>query len=204
MYVIWQLNVERNLRGAKCLDEISVPASIIELRPEDLVIVSQLEPTTNVIRIMVYEREHFLVIPNPSANQELIAQFSICLSCFTQTVAEILDMYTGWSKIDKTQPTKLIGIHNQDPNTLYIQFSLDQRYFVYERCLGLNREMVNEELFGKKHNFRQRALCSDDEQYLISKLRFMPKTKKAISFYPQKASIRLAHTRSLLSLPCFC
>ena len=185
------------------MKRISIPASIIELGSENLVIVSQLEPSTDVILITVYEREHFFVNPNPSVNREQLAQFSICLGCFTQTVVEVQDMFAGWSKIDKTQLTKLIGIHNQDPNTLYIQFSLGQRYFVYERCLGLNREMVHEELFGKKHNFRQRALSSDDEQYLISKLRFMPKTKKAISFYPQACS-HLSHSRGLLALPCSC
>jgi len=186
------------------LEAISVPASIIELCPEELVIVSQSEPATNVITIMVYERERFFVDPNPTVNREIIAQYSICLGCFTQTIAEVRDMFVGWSKIDKTQPTKLIGIHNQDPSTLYIQFALDERYFVYERCLGLNREMVNEELFGKKHNFRQRALSSDDEQYLITRLRFMPKTRKAINSYPHKARSSFTHTRSPLSLPCSC
>lgn len=175
-----------------------IHANIIELVPEYLVIVSQLEPAINVIAIKVYEREHFFVNPNPLVNGEQIAQYSICPGCFNQTITEIRDIYAGWSKIDKTKPTKLIGIHNQDPKTLYIQFSLGERYFTYKRSLALNREVVYEELFGKKHNCRQRALSSDDEQYLISKLRFMPKTKKAISFYPYK--VPFGHTYTIRRL----
>lgn len=165
--------------------EMLVSDSVMELKQENLVIVGQLE-RTNVMKIKVYEREHFFDNPDPSDNRVQIAQYSICPSCYTQAVAEIRDMYLGWSKININQPTKLIGIHNQDPDTLYIQFALGERYFIYERSLALNREMIQEELFGKKHNCRQRALCSEDEQYLISLLRFMPKTKKAISFYNQK------------------
>lgn len=174
------------IKGVKDLEEINT--SIIELVPEYLVIVSQLEPALNAITIKVYDREHFFVNPNPLVNENQLRQYSICPSCYNQTVSEIRDMYAGWSKIDRTQPTKLIGIHNQDPKNLYIQFSLGERYFIYERSLGLHREVVHEELFGKKHNCRQRALSSDDEQYLIAKLRFLPKTKKAISFYPFKAT----------------
>ena len=175
-----------------------IQANIIELVPEYLVIASQSEPTINSIKIKVYEREHFFVNPNPLDNEEQIAQFSICPGNFDQTVTEIRDMYAGWSKIDKTQSTKLIGIHNQDPKTLYIQFSLGERYFTYKRCLILNSEVVYEELYGKKNSCKQRALSSDDEQYLISKLRFMPKTKKAISFYPYKGPSEHIYARRRL------
>lgn len=178
-----------------------IHASIIELVPEYLVIVSQLEPTINVIKIKVYDRDHFFINPNPLVNEDEIVQYSICLGCFNQTVNEIREMYAGWSKIDKTQPTKLIGIHNQNPKTLYIQFSIGERYFTYKRSLVLNREVIYEELFGKKHNCRQRAVSSEDEQYLISKLRFMPKSKKAISYYPYKVPTRYPyHNRRSLDL----
>ncbi|WP_139024219.1 hypothetical protein [Desulfosporosinus sp. OT] len=179
------------------MEEINT--SIVELVPEYLVIVSQLEPTLNIIRIKVYDRELFFVNPNPLVNENQLGQYSICPSCYNQTVSEIRDMYAGWSKIDRTQPMKLIGIHNQDPKNLYIQFSLGERCFIYERSLELHREVVYEELFGKKHNHRQRALSSDDEKYLVSKLRFLPKTKKAISFYPFKATSGHTYIRRHLS-----
>lgn len=174
----------------------------VELEPEDLVIVSQLEPATFVIKIKVYEQKYFTLNPDPLVNHNQIAQYSICPCCFTQAVTDIRDMYAGWSKINKTMPAKLIGIHNQDHNTLYIQFSLGQRYFIYERCPKLHKETVHEELFGKKHNVRLRGLSHEDEKYLISKLRFMPQAKKAISFYPQKTYFAL--TRVHHSLPYSC
>lgn len=161
---------------------ISLPTSI-RLEPEDLVLVSQLTPA-NLIMIKVYEWDHFFLNPDPLVNQEHVAQYTICPECFNKAIAEIQGMYAGWSKINKEQPIKLIGIHNQDPKSLFIQFSLGQRYFVYQRLITIRRETVFEELFGKKDNFRLRPLCSDDEQYLISNLKFMPKAKKAISFYP--------------------
>lgn len=179
------------------MEEIFSPNSIIDLGPVDLVIVSQLDSTPDVIKLKVYERESFFTNPNPATNQEQIAEYSIGSNYFTQAVAEIRDLYAGWSKIDKTKLTKLIGIHNQNPKTLHIQFSLGERYFIYKRCLLLNKETVYEELFGKKHNLRQRALNSEDEKFLISLLRFMPKTKKAISFYPQKG--HYIHSRRRLS-----
>jgi len=178
------------------LEEIQ---NIIELVPEYLLIAWQLELTTNVIQIKVYDQEHFFHNPNPLTNKHQIDQYSICLSCFDQTITEIRDIYTGWSRIDKTQPLKLIGIHNQDPRTLYIQFSLGERYFTYKRSLALNREVVYEELFGKKHNYRQRALTSEDEQYFISTLRFMPKTRKAIGFYSYKVPSGHRYIRRCLS-----
>ncbi len=160
--------------------------SILELVSEGLVIASQLEPATYAITVKVYERDHFFNNPDPSVNLAQIDSYSICPNSLNQTVAEIRAMYEGWCKIDKTQPTELIGIHNQEQSILYIQFSLGQRYFIYTRCLVINSEMVKEELFATKHNFRHRALSHVDEQYLISKIRFMPKTKKAISSYPMK------------------
>lgn len=179
------------------MEEIFSPNSIIDLGPVDLVIVPQLDSTPDVIMLKLYERDHFFANPNSATNQNQIAEYSIFPSYFIQAVAELRDLYAGWSKIDKTESTKLIGIHNQNPNTLYIQFSLGERYFTYKRCLTLNRDLVYEELFGKKHTLRHRSLSSEDEQYLISKLRFMPKSKKAISFYPYKAQTRARRHYSL-------
>lgn len=186
------------------MKEISAPTGIIELEPEGLVIAAQLEPTTDIITIMVYEQERFLVNPNTYANQDQLAKFSICRNCYDQTLAEIKEMFEGWSRIDRTVATKLIGIHNQDPQTLYIQFALGQRYFFYERCLPRNREIVSEELFGRKHAYRLRGLNNEDELYLISNLRFIPKTRKAISAYPQPSHTNLTQSRSHLYLPCSC
>lgn len=172
------------------MEEIFTPDSIIDLGPVDLVIVPLLDSDPDVIKLKLYEREHYFVNPNPTFNQDQLTEYTISSSYFTQAIAEIRDLYAGWSKIDKTEPTKVIGIHNQNPNILFIQFSHGERYFIYKRCLTLNREMIFEELFGKKHNLSRRSLNSEDEQYLISKLRFMPKTKNAISFYNHKARLR--------------
>ena len=170
------------------MEKINVPNRIIDLGPIDLVIVSLLDSSANVIKLKVYEREHFFVNPNPTDNQAQIAQYSICPSCFTQAIAEIQELYMGWSRIDKNLAMKIIGIHNQDPNTLFIQFSYGEQYFIYQRCPKINIESVYEELFGKKHHLRQRSLSYMDEQYLISLLRFIPRTKKEISFYPRTSS----------------
>ncbi|KLU65544.1 hypothetical protein DEAC_c26810 [Desulfosporosinus acididurans] len=85
------------------------------------------------------------------------------------------------------KPTiKLIGIHNQDPKILFIQFSLGLRYFVYRRDLEVFQETVLEELFSRKDPFRLRPLNRKDQEYLITNLKFNDKAKKAISFYPQR------------------
>jgi len=181
------------------LNKIVSTATILELVPEDLVIVSQFEPASCVMAIKVYERDCFFENPDPSLNQAQIDQYSICPSNLSQAISEISNLYKGWAKINKTKPPELIGIHNQALSILYIQFAIDQRYFIYQRCLTINREMVYEELFGRKHNFHLRALCHEDEQYLISKLRFMPKTKKAISFYSFKKSYGITHAKRYLS-----
>jgi hypothetical protein len=181
------------------MDKIASTANILELVPEELLIATHLEPDTYVLTIKVYERKRFFDNPDTTVNQEQIDQYSIFPGRLSQAVTEIRDLYKGWAKIDRAQPTELIGIHNQNPSILYIQFSIDQRYFIYKRCLAINREMVNEELFGKKHNSRLRALSHEDEQFLISKLRFMPKTKKAISFYSFKKSYGFTHAKRHLS-----
>ncbi|TGE33541.1 hypothetical protein [Desulfosporosinus sp. Sb-LF] len=173
-----------------------------ELGPEDLVIVSQLEPDTFLIKVKVYEQKDFILNPNPLENDNQMAEYSICPGCLTEAVADIRDMYTGWSKINKSSPIQIIGIHNQDHNILFIQFCLGQRYFIYERCPKLHKETVYEELFGQKHNLRLRGLGREDEQYLITNLRFMPKAKRAISFYPYKTQYIL--TRKHHSLPHSC
>ena len=172
------------------MEEIFLPNNVIDLGPVNLVIVPHSAFAPEVIKLKVYEREHFFVNPDPAVNQDQIAEYSICSSCFTQAVAEIRDLYEGWSKIDKTEPTKLIAIHNQNPNILYIQFSHGERYFIYKRCLTINKDMVYEELFGRKHNLSRRSLSSEDEQYFISMLRFMPKAKNALSFYAFRAQKR--------------
>lgn len=181
------------------MDKLSERTDIVELGPEDLVIVAQWVSSSAVIQIKVYERKYFSFNPDPSLNHDPIARYSVCPSCFTQGFTDITNMYTGWAKINKTLPAKLIGIHNQDRNTLYIQFSLGQRYFVYERCPNSHKETVQEELFGMKHNLRLRALRPEDERFLIATLRFMPKAKKAISFYPHKVYYDLARSHSSLS-----
>ncbi|TGE38596.1 hypothetical protein E4K67_11785 [Desulfosporosinus fructosivorans] len=181
------------------MDKIASTTSILELAPEELIIATQLEPSTYVVTVKVYEREHFLANPNLSVNQKQIDLYSIYPGRLIQTFAEIKDKYEGWSKIDKTLPTELIGIHNQDPYILYIQFSINQRYFQYKRCLASSSETVQEELFGRKDHSRLRALCHEDEQYLISKLRFMPKAKKAISFYSLKTSYGFTHAKRHLT-----
>ena len=181
------------------MDKIASTASILDLVPEGLVLATHVEPTSSVLIIKVFEREHFFDNPDPLVNQKHIDQYSLCPGILDQALAEIKAQYEGWSKINLTQPTELIGIHNQDHSILYIQFSIDQRYFIYKRCLTINKEMVHEELFGRKHNFRLRALSHDDEQFLISKLRFMPKTKKAISAYPLKTSYGFTHAKRHLA-----
>lgn len=186
------------------MKEISASAGIIELDPEGLVIVWLMEPSTDIVTIVVNEHKLLTVNPNPTANQNHLAKYSICQNCFNQVLGEVQKMFQGWSRIDRTMATRLIGIHNQDPQTLYIQFTLGQRYFIYERCLTQNREIVSEELFGRKHSFRQRGLNSEDELYLISNLRFIPKTRKAINAYPQTTHTNLTHLRSQLHLPCSC
>lgn len=166
---------------------------IIDLGPVELVIVPQLDSASDIIKLKVYEREHFFPNPNPVINQSQIAEYSVYPNKLSDAVTEIKDLYGGWSKIDKSYLTKVIGIHNQNPRILYIQFSHGERYFIYKRCLSANREMVFEELFGRQHGLNRRPLSSEDEQYLIAKLRFMPKTKNAISFYsfkPQKRTRR--------------
>lgn len=182
------------------MEKILVPEKIIDLGPVDLVIVSQFEFISNVIRLKVYEREHFFINPIPSENHLQIAQYMICSGCFTKAIDDIRDMYAGWSKIDRTLPAEIIGIHNQDPNNLFIQFSLGDRFFIYQRSPKLNIEIVLEELFGKKDNLRQRSLSHEDQQFLISLLRFMPKSKKAICFYPHKTTSRFSYNRRQLSL----
>ena len=177
------------------MDKITSSVSILELVHEDLVIATQLEPSTYSITIKIYEREHFYGNPNLSVNQAQIDQYSIYPGSLMQTIAEIRAMYEGWSRITTIDPLELIGIHNQNPQILYVQFLLDQRYFIYKRCLATKSEMVNEELFGRKDQFRLRGLNHEDELYLISKLRFMPKTKKAISFYPMKTTYSCIKTK---------
>ncbi|AET69981.1 hypothetical protein Desor_4576 [Desulfosporosinus orientis DSM 765] len=172
------------------MDTISA-TSIIDLGSINLVLVPRLNSALEVIQLKVYEREGYFLNPNPEVNESQIAEYSICSSCYTQGISEIRDLYEGWARIDKAEPVTLIGIHNQNPNILYIQFSLGDQYFMYKRCLLSNKEMIYEELFGKKPHLRWRSLNKEDEQYLMAKLRFMPKAKNAISFYTYSAQKRI-------------
>lgn len=165
--------------------------SVIDLGSVDLVLVPQLNPALEGTRLKVYERADYFLNPDPEANKDQLAEYTICSGCFSQGISELRDLYTGWSRIDKAAPVKLIGIHNQNPKILYIQFSLGDRYFMYKRCLLSQREMVQEELFGKEANLRWRSLNKEDELYLTAKLRFMPKAKNAISFYAYSAQKRI-------------
>lgn len=79
--------------------------------------------------------------------------------------------------------TKLIGIHNQDPMTLFVQFSVGERYYIYERDCVTKSESVKEENFGVNKYYRQ-DLNSVDEKILLGMIMFYPKIKRAISDYP--------------------
>ncbi|CAA7600247.1 Hypothetical protein DEACI_0899 [Acididesulfobacillus acetoxydans] len=178
---------------------ITTPVSVgpVELPAEGLVLVAY-EEYPEAFNVKVYEEEDFAAgepLPLaeagvPRSAQKEIAQYPVCGFHLSQALSELREMYTGWAKVERTQPLKLIGIHNEDPLILYIQFSLGERYFVYERNLMSKNERVREELFGRKHHLRQRSLNNEDEEYLISSLRFMPKAKKAISYYTYKRSVR--------------
>lgn len=78
---------------------------------------------------------------------------------------------------------QIIGIHNQDPLALFVQFSVGERYYIYERDRITKTESVKEELFGEK-NFSRKNLNSMDEQILLGKIMFYPKIKRAINDYP--------------------
>lgn len=179
----------------------SGPRESVKLDSEELVITTDLNPSSDVMTIKVYEQKIFTLNPNPLLNNNQIAKYAICPSYFQKAIAEIKDMYSGWSKINPDHPIKLIGIHNQNPKALCIQFSLGQRYFIYKRCLINHQEAIYEELFGKKDDLRYRPLSLDDKRQLISRLRFVPKAKKAISFYPLKSHYTLIRRPHSLSHP---
>lgn len=79
--------------------------------------------------------------------------------------------------------TQLIGIHNQDPLTLYIQFSVGDKYYIYERDCVTKSESIKEEIFGDKVYTRQ-SLNHGTEQLLMGKIIFYPKIKRVIRAYP--------------------
>lgn len=82
-----------------------------------------------------------------------------------------------------TEDTRFIGIHNQDPLALFVQFSIGEHYFIYERDCVAKTESVKEELF-EENNFGRRNLDHLDEQILLGKIKFNPKIKKVIKDYP--------------------
>ncbi|KUO62600.1 MAG: hypothetical protein APF84_02305 [Gracilibacter sp. BRH_c7a] len=79
--------------------------------------------------------------------------------------------------------SQIIGIHNQDPLALFIQFSVGERYYIYERDCVTRFESVKEELYEKKRYGRV-DLDLKDEQVLLGKIMFNPKIKKVMKDYP--------------------
>jgi len=73
--------------------------------------------------------------------------------------------------------SQIIGIHNQDPLALFIQFSVGERDCV------TRFESVKEELYEKKRYGRV-DLDLKDEQVLLGKIMFNPKIKKVMKDYP--------------------
>ena len=78
---------------------------------------------------------------------------------------------------------RIIGIHNQDPLALFVQFSVGERYYIYERDCVTKSESVKEELFEEK-NFGRKDLDLKDEQILLGKIMFNPKIKRVTKYYP--------------------
>lgn len=78
---------------------------------------------------------------------------------------------------------QIIGIHNQDPLALFVQFSIGEHYYIYERDRLTKSESVKEELFGEKV-YGRKDLNRRDEQTLLGKILFIPKIKKVIKDYP--------------------
>lgn len=74
--------------------------------------------------------------------------------------------------------TQLIGIHNQDPLTLYIQFSVGDKYYIYERDCVTKSESIKEEIFGHKVYTRQ-SLNHGTEQSIAGKNHLLPQNKKS-------------------------
>ena len=83
--------------------------------------------------------------------------------------------------MDYTEPFKLIGIHNEHPATLYVQFSLGNRYFMYELNKFHKSEHIREQIF--ETSYSELSIDPQDEEYLIGKLKFFPKTKRVINEY---------------------
>ena len=77
---------------------------------------------------------------------------------------------------------KIIGIHNQDPLALFVQFSVDEHYYIYERDCRSKSESVKEELFGDTYN--RQHVEPIDEKILLGKIMFNPKIKRVIRDYP--------------------
>lgn len=88
--------------------------------------------------------------------------------------------------MENTEPFKLIGIHNQHPTILFVQFSLGDRYFIYELNRFLKSEQICEQCFTERYS--EVRIDPRDEEYLIAKLKFFPKTKRIISEYRFQAN----------------
>ena len=78
---------------------------------------------------------------------------------------------------------QLIGIHNQDPLTLFVQFSVGEHYYIYERDCVSKSESVKEEHFEKSTYYRE-VLDKLNEKTLLGKIMFSPKIKRVIKDYP--------------------
>lgn len=83
--------------------------------------------------------------------------------------------------MDYTEPFKLIGIHNEDPANLYVQFSLGDRYFMYEFNKFTKSEHIHEQCYDSTYS--ELKIEPQDEEYLMGKLTFFPKTKHIINEY---------------------
>lgn len=81
---------------------------------------------------------------------------------------------------------KIIGIHNEHPATLYIQFSMGERYYIYELSKFRKSEEIREQCFD--NSYSELSIDLQDKEYLIGKLKFFPKTKRVINEYRYKAN----------------
>jgi len=78
---------------------------------------------------------------------------------------------------------QIIGIHNQDPLALFVQFSVGEHYYIYERDCVTKSESIKEELFEEK-SYGRKNLNRMEEQLLQGKIMFIPKIKRVVKDYP--------------------
>ncbi|MDA8226177.1 MAG: hypothetical protein M0T74_00460 [Desulfitobacterium hafniense] len=90
---------------------------------------------------------------------------------------------TETPSIQNSPEITIIGIHNEDPRVLYIQFSVGDRYFIYQRNTATKDEHVQELFHGTKDY--KRPMSTQDERLLIGALKFMPLIRKKMAKYAQ-------------------